>query len=334
MAEPIILKNQLGTPTIGLGLDFSVETAERYLGFFGENGLIEEGREKPILEILVAPGENMDLRDYSEKSYLRNFDGLGQLFEEYGIEPVVLMFFPNGSGAHMVSDDVEDRNLAFTYLCAGINIAKEIGAANIIGPCAVEHMQFKPFTIENAVRHLKDASDYAEARAGDKLTISIEALRSEESVLSEAEKVMDLIHKVGRKNIRLHGDLCHATAEGYGNLDAYIDCVSSVLGYLHVSRFEEWNTENNRAELTKGDDVGVQLLDVYKALYKNGLTVPTTVECVHYGLGGAIGRKSERLDAMQPPELDRLARKETLNSYIMLMETRDTAEDQLSAAKK
>lgn len=331
MAKQVKLKNQLGTPTIGLGLDFSLKTARQYLDFFKKNGLIEKGRPKPILEVLVAPGDNLDLTDRINKSYLKAFDGLAELFEEYGVDPVVLGFFPKGTNAHMVSENSAERYLALTYLMSAIDIARHIGAELTNGPVPTEHMEFdKPYKILNAVDSLKRASDYA----GDDVVVTGEALRTEESVFNTPHEANELYGKVNRANVGFHADLCHGTAVGCKDLAAYIKSVKEIIKYLHLSRCEKWMTAYNRATLTKSDQVGKQLEAVYRALHTHEIIVPTTVECIHYGLGGAIGRKDPRLDAKEPTELDKIAREQTLASYRRAIEARNTVETRLSAAKR
>lgn len=331
MTEPLKLENQLGTPTIGLGIDFSVKTARQYLNFFGDNGLIEKGRPKPILEVLVAPGPNVDLTDRINKSYLKAFDGLAVLFEEYGIEPVALGFFPKGTHAHMMSDNPAEQYLALTFLLSTIDIARHIGARFINGPTPTEHTQFvTPHKILNAVDSLKRASDYA----GDDIVIAGEALRHEESVFNTPEQANELYGKVNRPNVGLQGDLCHATAVGCKNLVEYIKAVKDVIKYLHLSRYEKWNTANNRGILTKSDQVGKQLEAVYIALHKYGLKIPTTVEVPHYAFKEALGRLDTKLEGKPMDYLNNKAIEGTLASYRRAIEARNNAESKLSVAKR
>lgn len=329
--EQVPLEFQLGTPSIGLGVDFSPANARQYLDWYVENGLIEKDAPKQILEVLAAPGPDVDLGDRTNKSFLKAFDGLNELFAEYNIEPVVLAFFPNGCGANMVSNDLKKRTLAEDYLKSCVDIGKKIGAKRVMGPFAVEHQTFNdPYDILNAAPHLLAASEYA----GDDFKLAFEVLRKEESVLNKAKDAIRLIQEVKRlgkeksietNNVGLQGDICHAMAEGYRDLTEYIEDVKGVLMYLHLSRYEEWGTANNRGQLTETDPVGSQLQSVYETLLKHNIKVPTTVEVPHYAFKDALGRNAPELEGKTINFLNERAKIETLNSYKLAIQSQRAA---------
>lgn len=115
-----------------------------------KNGLIEKDGPKQILEVLVAPGPDLNLVDRTKKSYIESFDGLNELFEKYNIEQVILAFFPKGSNAHMISDNLRKRQRAEDYLKSCVDIGKHISAKRVVGPSVVEHKNLdEPYNILN-----------------------------------------------------------------------------------------------------------------------------------------------------------------------------------------
>ncbi|MBI2576274.1 hypothetical protein HYV84_03600 [Candidatus Woesearchaeota archaeon] len=94
--------------------------------------------------------------------YLKAFDGYAEVFEKFGIEPVVLLFNPLGSNIHLPSYDWHKGTTGMKFAMSAARIAKHIGATKVIGPWAYEHQRRNDFRGGDAVVRLKAVGDEAE----------------------------------------------------------------------------------------------------------------------------------------------------------------------------
>ncbi|MFH1396896.1 MAG: sugar phosphate isomerase/epimerase family protein [archaeon] len=258
---------------------------------------------KPVLEFVVAHNrETLDLTD-NNQGYLRPFDGLGQRLQDAGIEPVVLLFNPQGTGAHMASQYIEERVLAVTFAKAAVDIVRHLGGNYVMGPLAIEH-KYAGVSLPNLmVDHLKRVGEYAADRD---VVLAVERLRREETnVFHTLDQVLEIIHAVNLPSVGFQEDTAHAVAnEGPALLPTLKRGLDSGrLLYLHLSEYGDWGTAHNRAELQSGGIVHGQLLPIMQLLAATGYAGPVTLEVPHIAFKDALGQADPSSLSRVTPEI-------------------------------
>tara|TARA_Y100000310_G_C20698011_1_gene827114 strand:- start:2121 stop:3131 length:1011 start_codon:yes stop_codon:yes gene_type:complete len=336
MANKKQVKFGFGYTLINLGLDFSVENAKKYLGIVEELGLIEEGRPRPFVEVLLYhnPDEGLDLMD-PNRSYLDKFKGMRKLFEKYGVDSKVLLFHGEGSGIDIGSPlGSQEHVMGYTTACSGLIVAQFLGSKDITGPWDAEQKKRRGFHQDAWDEGIKVVNATAQEL---EVYANIENLRKEEKRRNVIEPLLDDIDRLKLTHIKVQGDLCHFYANDGQDLVSTINMVKPYMRVLHVTEYGPWGSKINRGVLSSRptaevNPVSHQLPGVMEELkdWKGVLSLETP----HPVFYGAVGR-SDPVVWNQPVDEHKyeFAKQETVQGFQRMRQCRGIVESDMNKKK-